>query len=65
MNSLSIKPLIKNAMTIDVEDYFHVAAFEKNIKQKDWESLPFRVEKNTDVILELFEKNNVKATFFI
>lgn len=57
-------PKIINAMTVDVEDYFHVAAFEKNIKPTNWSSLELRVEKNTYHLLELFAQHNVKSTFF-
>ncbi len=55
---------IVNAMTVDVEDYFHVSAFENSIKKSDWHNLPLRVERNTYRLLELFEKHNVKSTFF-
>ncbi|MCP5213291.1 MAG: DUF3473 domain-containing protein [Hahellaceae bacterium] len=55
---------IKNAMTIDVEDYFHVAAFEKNIRREDWANMPLRVEQSTDTLLALLDEMNVKATFF-
>lgn len=55
---------IVNAMTVDVEDYFHVSAFENSIKKSDWDNLPLRVERNTFRLLELFEKHNVKSTFF-
>lgn len=54
----------KHAMTVDVEDYFHVSAFEKNISRDDWHQLPMRVEKNTYRLLELFEQHNAKSTFF-
>ncbi len=57
------RPII-NAMTVDVEDYFQVSAFEKHISRKDWASHPSRVEENTDRILTLFAAHNVKATFF-
>lgn len=53
-----------NAMTVDVEDYFHVAAFERNIVPSNWSNLELRVEKNTYRLLELFEQYNVKSTFF-
>ena len=53
-----------NAMTVDVEDYFHVSAFEENITRADWASLELRVERNTYRLLELFEQYNVKSTFF-
>ncbi len=56
-------PII-NALTVDVEDYFHVGAFENNISRDDWDHLPCRVERNTRRTLELFERNNVKGTFF-
>lgn len=56
---------IKNAMTVDVEDYFQVSAFEPVIDRKTWNSWPCRVEKNTDLILNLFDKGGVKATFFM
>lgn len=55
---------IINAMTVDVEDYFHVAAFENNIEPANWSSLELRVEKNTYRLLELFSQHNVKSTFF-
>jgi len=55
---------IINAMTVDVEDYFHVSAFEKTINKSDWKSMPLRVETNTYRLLELFEKHGVKSTFF-
>lgn len=51
-------------MTVDVEDYFQVSAFEKYIDRSQWERLPCRVEKNTHRILDLFEEADVKATFF-
>ncbi len=56
---------ITNAMTIDVEDYFQVSAFEKYIKREDWDKLPCQVEKNTYRILDLFDAHNIKATFFV
>lgn len=56
---------IRNAMTVDVEDYFHVSVFEKHIDRADWESLPSRVERNTDRVLDLFAAHDVTATFFM
>jgi polysaccharide deacetylase family protein (PEP-CTERM system associated) len=52
-------------MTVDVEDYFHVSAFEDVISQKDWNQFPLRVEQNTYRLLELFEQHQAKCTFFI
>ncbi len=56
---------VVNAMTVDVEDYFQVSAFEGVVPRGDWERLPCRVEQNTDQILELFDGHDVKATFFM
>jgi len=56
---------IQNVLTIDVEDYFHVAALSKSISVSDWEHIACRVEKNTRTLLDLFDKENVRATFFI
>lgn len=57
--------MLRNALTIDVEDYFQVSAFEHHISRNDWDDLPCRVEKNMDSILTLLSKKQVKATFFI
>jgi polysaccharide deacetylase family protein (PEP-CTERM system associated) len=52
-------------MSIDVEDYFHVAALSNVIRPEQWDSLPSRVEQNTERLLELFAKHDVRATFFV
>ena len=57
------KPI--NYLTIDVEDYFQVAAFEKVIHPSTWENYPSRVEQNTTRILDLFDSYGVRGTFFI
>ena len=53
-----------NAMSIDVEDYFQVAAFAPYIDRSKWESLECRVERNVDLILELLDRHGAQATFF-
>ena len=53
-----------NAMSVDVEDYFQVSAFEKQIEKSDWNNIPCRVEENIERILALFEQKEIKATFF-
>ena len=58
------KPVLRNAMTIDVEDYFQVSAFAPHITKESWPSLPCRVERNIDCILALLNAADVKATFF-
>jgi polysaccharide deacetylase family protein (PEP-CTERM system associated) len=56
---------VRNALTVDVEDYFHVAAFSKQIDPATWDSFTLRVECNTHQLLELFAEYDVKATFFV
>jgi polysaccharide deacetylase family protein (PEP-CTERM system associated) len=53
-----------NVMTVDVEDYFQVSAFEPYIRRDSWGRLECRVERNVDRILQLFDRHGVKATFF-
>jgi polysaccharide deacetylase family protein (PEP-CTERM system associated) len=53
-----------NAMTIDVEDYFHAQALSSRVAASGWDALPHRVLASTSRALELFAEANVKATFF-
>ncbi|WCM29158.1 DUF3473 domain-containing protein [Sphingomonas sp. QA11] len=55
---------MRNALSVDVEDWFQVGAFEKVIDKADWDSLAPRVERNTDAVLALFGESGVKGTFF-
>ena len=55
----------KNAMTVDVEDYFHVSAFSNSISRDSWSKQESRVVANTRRLLELFAETNVRATFFV
>lgn len=56
--------VVANAMSIDVEDYFQVAAFDQHIQRSQWDSLECRVERNIDRILALLDRHGAKATFF-
>jgi polysaccharide deacetylase family protein (PEP-CTERM system associated) len=56
---------IRNALTFDVEDYFHVEAAVGPVSQRDWSRYPPRVEANTGRILDLLEARGVAATFFV
>ncbi|HEX8534998.1 MAG TPA: XrtA system polysaccharide deacetylase [Allosphingosinicella sp.] len=53
-----------NALSVDVEDWFQVGAFEKVIARDAWDTLPHRVERNSDAVLALFDRAGVKGTFF-
>jgi polysaccharide deacetylase family protein (PEP-CTERM system associated) len=54
-----------NAMSVDIEDWFQVGAFETVIDRADWDKLEHRVERNTHAVLALFDEAGIKATFFI
>jgi polysaccharide deacetylase family protein (PEP-CTERM system associated) len=53
-----------NALSVDVEDWFQVGAFENVIDRDTWDALPHRVERNSDAVLDLFDRAGVKGTFF-
>jgi polysaccharide deacetylase family protein (PEP-CTERM system associated) len=55
---------VRNALTIDVEDYFQVSAFAPYIRRQDWDAAECRVERNVQRILGLLAERDVKATFF-
>lgn len=55
---------VLNALSVDVEEWFQVGAFERTIDRADWDSLGSRVEANTGAVLDLFAAAGVKATFF-
>ncbi|MES9987215.1 MAG: XrtA system polysaccharide deacetylase [Candidatus Thiodiazotropha endolucinida] len=57
--------MLVNAMTVDVEDYYQVSAFAKNIDKSEWDKYPSRVNTNTNWLLEHFDEHNIKATFFV
>ena len=54
-----------NALTIDVEDYFQVNAFEPYVARESWDSYPLRVADNVARLLDLLDEFQVKATFFV
>lgn len=58
------EPRIVNGLSVDVEDWFQVGAFENVIDRGDWDGLALRVENNVLRILDLFAEADVKATFF-
>jgi polysaccharide deacetylase family protein (PEP-CTERM system associated) len=53
-----------NALSVDVEDWFQVGAFENVIARDSWDGLEQRVERNADAVLALFDEAGVKGTFF-
>jgi len=56
---------MKNALSIDVEDYFQVAALAPWASYDKWDDFPLRVEQNTRKILKLLNQRGIRATFFV
>jgi polysaccharide deacetylase family protein (PEP-CTERM system associated) len=54
-----------NALTVDVEDYFHVSAFTDVVPRSQWDHLESRVCRNTERILDILSDAGVRATFFV
>lgn len=62
--SEATKTRIVNGLSVDVEDWFQVGAFEDVIERGEWDGIKTRVESNVDRILDLFAEADVKGTFF-
>jgi polysaccharide deacetylase family protein (PEP-CTERM system associated) len=64
---MTVAPLtpVINAMTIDVEDYFHVSVFDGLVPRHAWERMESRVCRNTERLIEIFADEGVRATFFV
>ncbi len=54
-----------NALTIDVEDYYHVSGFSRMIRPRSWEGYRSRVEFATNIVLDLLAETPSKGTFFV
>lgn len=61
---ITSRTAVTNAFTVDVEDYFQVAAFEGHIARSEWEHRPQRVESSTDKVLAILAQHDVRGTFF-
>jgi len=56
---------VVNAMTIDVEDYFHVSVFDGVVPRSRWDRLETRVCANTEKLLAIFDETGIQGTFFV
>ena len=56
---------VVNAMTVDVEDYFHASAFDRIVSRSSWPERESRVVGNTHRLLECFARHQIRATFFV
>jgi polysaccharide deacetylase family protein (PEP-CTERM system associated) len=62
--SSTAEPIV-NAMSVDVEDYFHVSAFDGIVPRSEWARMESRVTRNTQRLLEIFRQHGVRSTFFV
>lgn len=58
-------PMLTHALTVDVEDYFHVSGFADRIARDTWDRYESRVVESTRRVLQLCERNQVRATYFV
>ena len=65
MDSASAGRRVVNAMTVDVEDYFHVSVFDGLVPRHSWDRMESRVCANTERLLQIFADEEVSATFFV
>jgi polysaccharide deacetylase family protein (PEP-CTERM system associated) len=56
---------LPHCFSVDVEEHFHVSAFESLIRREDWPGLPSRVDTNTDILLDLLARHGASGTFFV
>lgn len=61
----AVRAATLNAFTIDVEDYFHVAALSSAISRSSWETREFRVSASTERLLALLGERGITGTFFV
>ena len=54
-----------DGMSVDLEDYFQVEAFASRIPRSAWPFIPSRIRSSTSRVLELLERNQCRATFFV
>jgi len=65
LSPITTRTGLRNAFSIDVEDYFHVEALSSVVDRSQWSQLEYRAEASTQRILELLAAESVRATFFI
>jgi polysaccharide deacetylase family protein (PEP-CTERM system associated) len=56
---------MRNALTIDLEEYFHPTEVNAFVDPAEWSSLPSRIERQTHQILDILRARNTRATFFV
>jgi polysaccharide deacetylase family protein (PEP-CTERM system associated) len=55
----------RHVLTVALEDYFQVGAFNQLIQRGQWYRFETRMEKNTERTLDLLDRHGISATFFV
>ena len=63
--SVGSGPALSNALTVDVEEWFHICGMDGPLAEENWNRLPSRVEQNTRDLLDLLDSLGVRATCFV
>jgi polysaccharide deacetylase family protein (PEP-CTERM system associated) len=61
---LETAPIV-NVLSIDVEDYYQVTNFENQVERRHWDQYPSRVVANTRRLLDMLDRHQIRATFFV
>lgn len=56
---------MRNALTFDVEEYFHAEAFARVLRPEEWPTLESRVVATTERLLDILDRERIRATFFV
>lgn len=56
---------MRNALTFDVEEYFHAEAFARVLRPEEWPTLESRVAATTERLLDILDRERIRATFFV
>lgn len=59
------QPRMLNALTVDVEEYFHARRLSSCLRRQDWDALPAQLPYALHALLEILESHHIKATFFV
>ena len=57
--------MLRNIISVDVEEYFHPTELAKCVRQEEWMALPSLVEPQTRQVLEIFDRHRIQGTFFV
>ena len=58
-------PRVVNALSVDVEEYYHALVFQAAVRGRAHDGFESRVELSTERVLALFADGGVKGTFFV